>query len=53
MTAATVSTTLIPALEAIADGFCTVDADWSVSYWNRAAERWFGVSRDDTLGGAT
>ena len=50
MTAAAVSTTLIPALEAIADAFCTVGEDWSVSYWNRAAERWFGVSREDTLG---
>jgi PAS domain S-box-containing protein len=50
VTAAAVSTTLIPALEAIADAFCTVGEDWSVSYWNRAAERWFGVSRDDTLG---
>ncbi|MFL5385891.1 MAG: ATP-binding protein [Longimicrobiaceae bacterium] len=45
-----VSTTTIPALEAIADAFCTVGEDWNVSYWNRAAERWFGVSRDDTLG---
>jgi len=50
VTAAAVSTTLIPALEAIADAFCTVGEDWSVAYWNRAAERWFGVSRDDTLG---
>jgi PAS domain S-box-containing protein len=50
VTAATVSTTTIPALEAIADAFCTVGEDWNVSYWNRAAERWFGVSREDTLG---
>ena len=50
MTAAAVSTMTIPALEAIADAFCTVGEDWSISYWNRAAERWFGVSREDTLG---
>jgi len=47
---AAVSTTTIPALEAIADAFCTVGEDWTISYWNRAAERWFGASRDDTLG---
>ena len=42
--------TRIPALEAIADAFCTVGQDWSVTYWNAAAERWFGVGRDDMLG---
>jgi len=45
-----VSVTRIPALEALADAFCTVDGEWSVSYWNRAAERWFGASRDEALG---
>ena len=50
MSVAAVSTTTIPALEAIADAFCTVGEDWTISYWNRAAERWFGASRDDTLG---
>jgi len=42
--------TIHPALEALADGFCTVDADWRVTYWNAAAERWLGVSRADALG---
>ena len=50
MSVAAVSTTTIPALEAIADAFCTVGEDWRISYWNRAAERWFGASRDDILG---
>lgn len=42
--------TRIPALEAIADAFCTVGEDWTVSYWNHAAERWFGASREATVG---
>jgi PAS domain S-box-containing protein len=40
----------IPALESLADAFCTVGEDWRVSYWNDAAERWFGSSRQDALG---
>jgi PAS domain S-box-containing protein len=42
--------TLLPALEALADGFCTVDAEWRVTYWNAAAERWLRVPREDALG---
>ncbi|HEX6747121.1 MAG TPA: ATP-binding protein [Longimicrobium sp.] len=40
----------IPALESLADAFCTVGEDWRVSYWNAAAERWFGAARETTLG---
>ncbi|HEX6041930.1 PAS domain-containing sensor histidine kinase [Longimicrobium sp.] len=38
------------ALEALADGFCMADADYRVTYWNAAAERLFGVARDDAAG---
>lgn len=41
-----------PGLEALADGFCMVDADWRVTYWNAAAERWFALPREDALGRA-
>src|ERR1700741_3114019 len=44
------STTLQPALEALADGFCTVDREWRVTYWNAAAERWLAVKREEVLG---
>ena len=37
-------------LESIADGVFTVDADWRVTYFNRAAERITGVSREDAVG---
>jgi PAS domain S-box-containing protein len=39
-------------LEALADGFCIVDSDYRISYWNAAAERLFGVDRADALGRA-
>ena len=39
-----------PGLEALADPFCMVSADWRVTYWNAAAERWFGVPRGRALG---
>ncbi|HYR10908.1 MAG TPA: PAS domain-containing protein, partial [Longimicrobium sp.] len=39
-------------LEALADGFCMVDAGYRISYWNAAAERLFGVDRADALGRA-
>ena len=39
-----------PGLEALSDGFCTVDAGGRVAYWNAAAERWFGVPRDEAAG---
>ena len=38
------------ALEALADGFCMVDAGYRVTYWNAAAERLFGLSRADAVG---
>lgn len=46
----TVQVARIPALESLADAFCTVGEDWRVSYWNAAAERWFGAPRDAVLG---
>ncbi len=46
----TVAFTRNPALEALADPFCTVGDDWSVTYWNGAAERALGVPRDHALG---
>jgi signal transduction histidine kinase len=48
--AATVSITRNPALEALADAFCTVSEDWRVTYWNGAAERRLGVPREHALG---
>jgi protein-histidine pros-kinase len=39
-------------LEALADGFCIVDAGYRITYWNAAAERLFGVDRADALGRA-
>jgi signal transduction histidine kinase len=52
MSTVAASITNHPALEALADGFCTVDRAWRVTYWNAAAERWLGVRRDDALGRA-
>lgn len=40
----------IPALEALADGFCTVAPDWRITYLNAAAERMLGISREEVLG---
>src|SRR5690349_1775734 len=39
-----------PVLESLADPLCTADADWRVTYWNAAAERWFGLPRHQALG---
>jgi PAS domain S-box-containing protein len=39
-----------PGLEALDDGFYMVDAAWRVTYWNRAAERLLGISREEVLG---
>lgn len=39
-----------PGLEALTDGFCMVDPDLRVTYWNAAAQRLFGVSRQEALG---
>ncbi|HEX2093327.1 MAG TPA: PAS domain-containing protein [Longimicrobiaceae bacterium] len=37
-------------LEAIQDGVYTLDAGWRVTYWNAAAERLLGISREEALG---
>jgi len=37
-------------LDSIADGVFTVDADWNVTSFNKAAEKITGTSRDDALG---
>jgi len=37
-------------LESIQDGFLAVNHDWSVSYWNNAAEKIVQTKRDDILG---
>jgi PAS domain S-box-containing protein len=42
------SLTLI--LDSIADGVFTVDADWRIASWNRAAERITGFSRSEAIG---
>jgi len=39
-----------PGLEALDDGFVMVDAEWRVTYWNRAAEEMLGPARDRALG---
>src|SRR4051812_42700064 len=37
-------------LESVSDGFYALDTQWRYVVFNRAAERYFGVSRDDLLG---
>ncbi|WP_340644472.1 PAS domain S-box protein [Phenylobacterium sp.] len=37
-------------LESISDGFYALDPDWRYVVFNRAAEEYFGVSRDQVLG---
>jgi PAS domain S-box-containing protein len=39
-----------PGLEALGDGFCMLDDRVIVVYWNAAAERMLGVTRDRALG---
>lgn len=39
-------------LDAIQDGVYAIDAEWRISYWNAAAERLFGISREAALGRA-
>ncbi|HEV2148100.1 MAG TPA: PAS domain-containing protein [Longimicrobiaceae bacterium] len=39
-----------PVLEAIQDGVYTIDAAGRITYWNAAAERILGISREDALG---
>lgn len=37
-------------LESITDGFYSLNENWEVTYWNKAAERMFNVSRERILG---
>jgi PAS domain S-box-containing protein len=37
-------------LDSIADGVFTVDTEWHITYFNRAAERITGIPRDDAIG---
>lgn len=37
-------------LESVSDGFYALDPQWRYVVFNRAAERYFGVSRDEVLG---
>ena len=37
-------------LESTTDGFYAVDGDWTVTYWNREAERLLFMSREDVIG---
>jgi PAS domain S-box-containing protein len=37
-------------LDSISDGVCTVDLDWNIMSFNRAAERITGVPRKDAIG---
>ena len=37
-------------LESISDGVFTVDKDWKITSFNRAAEQITGVSRDKAIG---
>lgn len=37
-------------LESIGDGFFTVNRDWTVTYWNKAAERMLETPKDTILG---
>lgn len=41
---------LIQTLESITDVFFTLDQDWRVTYWNKAAEDTFNFTRRDILG---
>jgi signal transduction histidine kinase len=39
-----------PGLEALRDGFCMLDPQWRLTYWNAAAESLSGVARERALG---
>lgn len=37
-------------LQSINDSFIALDHNWTITYWNSAAERMFGISQDSILG---
>ena len=37
-------------LDSIADGVFTVDSEWKISSFNRAAEKITGISKQDAIG---
>jgi PAS domain S-box-containing protein len=39
-----------PITETISNGFFTVDREWTVKYWNKAAEKLLGVQAKDIIG---
>jgi len=39
-----------PILDSIADGVFTVDKEWNITSFNRAAEQITGVSRSEAIG---
>ncbi|MDB4952288.1 MAG: pleC 2 [Gemmatimonadetes bacterium] len=39
-----------PGLEALREGFYLLDPQWRVTYWNGAAERLFGLPREEVVG---
>jgi PAS domain S-box-containing protein len=39
-----------PVTDAISNGFFTVDQNWTVKYWNKAAEKLVGIRSEDILG---
>jgi len=39
-----------PITEIITNGFFTVDRNWTVTYWNKAAEKLLGVQSKDIVG---
>lgn len=39
-----------PLTETLTNGFFTVDRNWTVQYWNKAAEKLLGVSATDIIG---
>ncbi|KEO75792.1 PAS domain S-box protein [Anditalea andensis] len=41
---------MLSILESIQDGFIAIDSDWTVSYWNTAAEKMINASRENILG---
>ncbi|MEQ8200996.1 MAG: PAS domain S-box protein [Syntrophomonadaceae bacterium] len=41
---------LIQTMESITDAFVTLDQDWTVTYWNKAAEKMFKTSSRDIIG---